>query len=155
MEPNHQRQKRLAQELKLITADPPEGITAGPDDNDNMLLWSASIAGPPGSPYAGGIFFLEIKVPDNYPAKPPLIRFKTPVYHPNISSVDGSVFVDVLGDMWCPALTLPTILVSVQSLLTDPNPKDPCEWDIGREYVDDRERFARTAEEWTVAYAMG
>ena len=57
--------------------------------------------------------------------------------------------------MWCPALTLPTILVSVQSLLTDPNPEDPCEPDIAREYVEDRETFDRTAEEWTVMYAMG
>jgi ubiquitin-protein ligase len=154
MEQNHQRQKRLTQELKLITTDPPDGITAGPND-DEMSFWSASIAGPPGSPYAGGTFFLEIEIPSNYPAKPPSIKFKTAVYHPNISSIDGSVFVDVLGEMWCPALTLSTILVSVQSLLTDPNPEDPCEFDIGREYVDDRETFDKTAEEWTVMYAMG
>ena len=136
MEYEDQRQRRLKRELEIITKDPPEGITAGLA-GDNLSYWSASIAGPQGSPYAGGTFFVAISVPLEYPSKPPSIRFLTHIYHPNISSEDGSVFVDVLGDMWCAALTIPTILVSVQSLLTDPNPEDPCEVDICTSSVDD------------------
>ena len=153
MEPPNQSRKRLKQELDLITKDPPDGITAGPI-GDDMSLWAASIAGPADSPYAGGTFFLEIEIPHNYPAQPPSFKFKTEVYHPNISSIDGSVFVDVLGEMWCPALTIPTLLVSIQSLLTDPNPDDSCEPEIGWEYINDRETFDKTAEEWTMVYAM-
>ncbi len=146
-------EKRLTRELNVFNRDPPDGITAGMDGED-LQYWSASIAGPHGSPYAGGIFFLDIQYPPNYPSKPPIIKFKTPVYHPNISSIDGKVFVNILGDQWCPALTATTILVSIQSLLTDPNPHDPLDSEIGEEYLNKREKFDRTAEEWTEKYAM-
>lgn len=147
-------EKRLRRELNAITRDPPAGITAG-FDGDDIMSWSASIAGPDDSPYAGGVFFLQITYPETYPRHPPTIKFKTKIYHPNISTVDGSVFVDILGRMWCPALTISTLLVSIQSLLTDPNPEDSVEPEIGREYINDREKFDKTAAEWTGKYAMG
>ncbi len=98
-------EKRLRKELLNFNRDPPDGITAGPDGED-LKSWNATIAGPEGSPYADGTFFLHLKYPDNYPFKPPTVKFRTKVYHPNISSVDGTVFVDILGDMWCNALTI-------------------------------------------------
>ena len=149
-----QSEKRLRQELDNITRDPPDGVTAGPDGED-LTSWSASIAGPNDSPYAGGIFFLHLAYPSNYPFVPPTVKFNTKVYHPNISTVDGSVFVDILGDQWCNALTITTLLVSIRSLLTDPNPEDAMEPEIGHEYVNDRETFDQTAWEWTLKYAMG
>ena len=148
------RQRRLEKELAVFNRDPPDGITAGLDGED-LNSWSASIAGPDGSPYAGGIFFLQILYPWNYPFQPPTIKFKTKVYHPNISSDDGSIFVDILGDQWCNALTATTLLVSIRSLLTDANPHDPYDPEIGHEYLTDREKFDKTAEEWTERYAMG
>jgi ubiquitin-conjugating enzyme E2 D/E len=147
-------EKRLSRELYVFNSDPPDGITAGLDGED-LQSWSASIAGPNGSPYAGGTFFLHIQFPWNYPSRPPTIKFKTKVYHPNISSVDGSIFVDILGESWCPALTSMTILVSIQSLLADPNPHDSSDPEIGHEYLNDRKKFDKTAEEWTEKYAMG
>ena len=149
-----QSEKRLRQELDNITRDPPDGVTAGPDGED-LTSWSASIAGPNDSPYAGGIFFLQLAYPSNYPFVPPTVKFNTKVHHPNISTVDGSVFVDILGDQWCNALTITTLLVSIRSLLTDPNPEDAVEPEIGHEYVNDRETFDQTAWEWTLKYAMG
>jgi ubiquitin-conjugating enzyme E2 D/E len=149
-----QFEKRLRQELDNINRDPPDGVTAGPDGED-LKSWSASIAGPDDSPYAGGTFFLHLTYPSNYPFAPPIVKFNTKVYHPNISTEDGSVFVDILGDRWCNALTISTLLVSIRSLLTDPNPEDPVEPEIGHEYVNDRETFDQTAWEWTLKYAMG
>ena len=147
-------EKRLRKELNVFNSDPPDGITAGLDDED-LQSWSASIAGPDGSPYAGGTFFLQILYPWNYPHQPPTIKFKTKVYHPNIDSVDGTIFVDILGDEWCSALTATTLLVSIRSLLTDPNPHDSVDPEIGEEYLNDREKFDKTAGEWTEKYAMG
>jgi len=77
--------------------------------------------GPEGSPYAGGIYFLKINFPEEYPFKPPKIVFRTRVYHCNINA-RGEICLDVLKDNWSPALTISKVLLSICSLLTDPNP---------------------------------
>ena len=148
-----QFKKRLRKELDNFNRDPPDGITAGPDGED-LKSWSATIAGPDGSPFADGTFFLHLRYPDNYPFAPPTVKFKTKVYHPNINDEDGSVYVDILEDQWCNALNITTILVSIRSLLTDPNP-EMGQPEIGHQYVNDREMYDQTAWEWTLKYAMG
>lgn len=149
-----QLEKRLRQELRNFQNNPPDGITAGLDDED-LLSWTATMAGPDGSPYAGGIFFLQIECSLEYPQKPPRIRFMTKVYHPNVSSEDGLIYVDILERNWCPALTIEKLLLSIQSLLTDPNAKDAAEPEIADEYINNREMYDETAWEWTKEYAMG
>ena len=81
------------------------------------------ILGPSGSPYAGGVFFLDIHFPADYPFKPPKVAFKTRIYHCNINS-NGQICLDILKDQWSPALTVSKVLLSVCSLLTDPNPRE-------------------------------
>merc|ERR1711991_359585 len=98
-------------------------ITASLIDNDNIFKWSATISGPSESPYEGGIFYLDINLPDSYPIKPPVISFKTKIFHPNISS-SGAICLDILKSSWSPALTIQKTLLSISSLLTDPNPDD-------------------------------
>ena len=80
--------------------------------------------GPEGSPYHGGIFFLNIEFPADYPFKPPRLVFETPIYHCNINS-NGSICLDILKDQWSPALTISKVLLSICSLMDDPNPNDP------------------------------
>src|ERR1700733_16283768 len=67
--------------------------------------WQATIMGPPDSPYTGGVFFLLIHFPIDYPFKPPKVNFTTRIYHPNINS-NGSICLDILRDQWSPALTI-------------------------------------------------
>ncbi|CAJ0651916.1 8490_t:CDS:2, partial [Entrophospora sp. SA101] len=88
---------------------------------DNLYDWVSTITGPADSPYAGGIFFLDINFPQDYPFKPPKVVFRTRIYHCNINS-SGQICLDILKDNWSPALTISKVLLSICSLLTDANP---------------------------------
>ena len=89
--------KRITKELQEIIKDPPASCSAGPIDNEDVYKWEASIMGPSGSPYGGGVFNLSIDFPTNYPFKPPKVRFVTKIYHPNINS-SGGICLDILKD---------------------------------------------------------
>lgn len=146
------RHKRLLLELKALQQDPPEGINAKPVDS-SCYYWQASITGPQGSPYEGGIFYLFIQIPQSYPLRPPLVRFITKIYHPNISR-HGDIGLDSIHDNWSLALTISKILISIQSLLTDPYTHVCMETDIGLEYCTNRSLFEYKAKIHTWKYAM-
>ena len=75
--------KRLFQEYKQLTLTPPDGITAGPVNEDDLFLWEALIQGPEGTPYEGGVFPAELKFPKDYPLMPPTMKFQCDIWHPN------------------------------------------------------------------------
>jgi ubiquitin-conjugating enzyme E2 D/E len=108
--------------------------------------------GPAESPFAGGVFQLIIHFPTDYPFKPPKIAFTTKMYHPNINSA-GAICLDILKDQWSPALTISKVLLSILSLLTDPNPNDPLDPDIAQVYTNNRVLYDCKAREWTERYA--
>mmetsp|Transcript_24256 Transcript_24256/g.39845 ORF Transcript_24256/g.39845 Transcript_24256/m.39845 type:complete len:161 (-) Transcript_24256:384-866(-) len=143
--------KRIQKELTDLSVDPPGNCSAGPK-GDNLYEWVATIMGPSGSPYHGGVFFLDITFPSDYPFKPPKCVFRTRIYHCNINS-NGNICLDVLKDSWSPALTVSKVLLSICSLLTDPNPHDPLVGSIAHQYLTDRPTHDRTAVEWTRRYA--
>ena len=144
--------KRIAKELSDLERDPPTSCSAGPV-GDDLYHWQASIMGPADSPYAGGVFFLSIHFPTDYPFKPPKISFSTKIYHPNINA-NGNICLDILKDQWSPALTLSKVLLSICSLLTDANPDDPLVPEIAHIYKTDRPKYEATAREWTKKYAV-
>lgn len=144
--------KRIKKELADISKDPPSNCTAGPH-NDDMFFWDATLFGPRDSPYEGGVFFLRIQFPEDYPFKPPRVGFVTRVYHVNVND-KGGICLDILKDQWSPALTISKVLLSICSLLTDPNPDDPLVPEIAKKFKNDREGFNRIAREWTQKYAM-
>uniref|UniRef100_A0AAQ5ZY88 UBC core domain-containing protein n=1 Tax=Amphiprion ocellaris TaxID=80972 RepID=A0AAQ5ZY88_AMPOC len=139
-------------ELTDLSRDPPAQCSAGPVGED-MFHWQATIMGPPDSPYQGGVFFLTIHFPTDYPFKPPKVAFTTRIYHPNINS-NGSICLDILRSQWSPALTISKVLLSICSLLCDPNPDDPLVPEIARIYKTDPVRYNKTAQDWTQKYAM-
>ncbi len=145
--------RRITKELNDIQKDPPTNCSAGPVSQEDMFSWSATIMGPSESPYQGGVFFLSIKFPSDYPFKPPKITFQTRIYHPNINS-NGSICLDILKDQWSPALTICKVLLSISSLLTDANPDDPFVPEIANLYKSDRKAYEKNASDWTKKYAM-
>jgi ubiquitin-conjugating enzyme E2 D/E len=144
--------RRIQKEYNDVVKNPPEGCSCGPVCDD-LFTWTGAIMAPSDSPYAGGVFHLKIEFPTDYPFKAPKIYFTTKIYHPNINSA-GGICLDILKDQWSPALSISKVLLSILSLLTDPNPDDPLVPDIAREYKFDRESYNERAREWTMKYAM-
>ena len=89
--------KRIQNEYKEMKISPPSNCSAGPLNEDNMYEWRATIIGPEDSPYKGGLFFLNITFPTDYPFKPPKVSFVTKIYHPNINA-NGGICLDILKD---------------------------------------------------------
>uniref|UniRef100_A0A7S0NH57 UBC core domain-containing protein n=1 Tax=Phaeocystis antarctica TaxID=33657 RepID=A0A7S0NH57_9EUKA len=144
--------KRIMKELKDLSNDPPANCSAGPHTQDDMFTWKATVMGPQGSPYAGGVFFLNVTFPTDYPFKPPKVQFTTKIYHCNVNS-SGAICLDILKDQWSPALTISKVLLSISSLLTDPNPNDPLVPEIAQLLLKDPKKHDLTAKEWTQKYA--
>ena len=144
--------KRIQNELKELRRDPPASCSAGPE-GDDLFKWEGCIFGPEDSPYMGGVFKLSIQFPVDYPFKPPHVQFVTRIYHPNINS-SGLICLDILKTQWSPALTISKVLLSITSLLTDPNPSDPFVPDIANLYINDRAAYNEKAMEHTIQYAI-
>jgi len=122
--------------------------------NDDFSHWKGTITGPKGSPYEGGVFVIDIEIPKNYPFVPPKMRFDTKVWHPNISSANGAICLDILKNEWSPALTLRTALLSLQALLSCPNADDPQDALVAGQYKGDMKAFENTARYWTETFAQ-
>jgi ubiquitin-conjugating enzyme E2 T len=137
--------QRLKRELVRLQTDPPPGIAAYlTDDNDDLSQWTAHITGPVDSPFEGTIFNISMIIPSRYPMEPPVCQFIRPniPYHPNIDEA-GRICLDTLKrpptGLWSPAVNLTVVLLSLQSLLAEPNPDDGLLPDVSRLYRDNRQ----------------
>ncbi|KAK4744505.1 hypothetical protein SAY87_010817 [Trapa incisa] len=117
-------------ETQRLLSEPAPGISASPSE-DNMRYFNVMILGPTQSPYEGGVFKLELFLPEEYPMAAPKVRFLTKIYHPNIDKL-GRICLDILKDKWSPALQIRTVLLSIQALLSAPNPDDPLSENIAK-----------------------
>ncbi len=142
---------RLNKELEELTNNPPTNCSAGVIDDD-MFHWQATILGPQGSPYEGGIFYLRINFPQDYPFKPPNVSFITKIYHCNINSA-GSICLDILKEQWSPALTISKVLLSICSLMDDQNPQDPLVLEAANLFIKNKDQFIARAQAYTLQYA--
>ena len=145
--------KRLNKEIQDLQKNPVMNCSAGPKYQDDITVWEATIFGPEGTPYAGGVFYLDITFTDEYPYKPPQIYFKTPIYHCNISK-KGGICLDILKDnSWSPALTISKVLLSICSLMADPNPNDPLRQEVAELFKNNKDIHDTNAREYTLVYA--
>ena len=143
---------RIVKETEKLQKEPPPGICASPT-RENPRYFKVVIAGPSASPYEGGIFNLELFLPEEYPMVPPKVRFMTRIYHPNIDKL-GRICLDILKDKWSPALQMRTVLLSIQALLSAPNPDDPLANDVAEHWKKNEREAINTAQQWTRAHAM-
>eukprot|EP01105_Mastigella_eilhardi_P028826 TRINITY_DN97_c0_g2_i5.p1 TRINITY_DN97_c0_g2~~TRINITY_DN97_c0_g2_i5.p1 ORF type:complete len:182 (-),score=53.76 TRINITY_DN97_c0_g2_i5:98-580(-) len=133
---------RLMSDLAQITKEPPEGASAMPISEGNLFAWLATVFGPPDTLWEGGIFQLRLQFPEQYPDKPPKVRFVNEIFHPNVFP-DGTLCLDIIQDKWSPVYSVSSILTSIQSLLTDPNPNSPANPEAARLYAQDRKAYNR------------
>ncbi len=121
--------------------------------NNDYRHWKGRIKGPIDTCYQGGIFDVDIIIPNDYPFKPPKMKFDTKIWHPNISSVTGAICLDILKNEWTPALTIRTALISLQALMCEPVPNDPQDAVVAKQYMSDIKLFNQTAKHWVEEYA--
>ena len=147
--------KRLAGDLKNLKKKPIEGITAEPIDESDLTKWKGRVEGPKGTPFEGGYFHFKINIPANYPFEPPEVKMVTKVYHPNINSETGNICVNILKpDKWTSTNSIQSVLLSLQGLLTKPNPDSPLVGEINKVYVNDINKYNETVREWVKLYAQ-
>ncbi|CAF0787960.1 unnamed protein product [Adineta ricciae] len=158
---------RIMKEFKEVVANESNGIELhmpqgeltrdipNSASNKKEIYLTGSLLGPPDTPYAGAKFNVDIIVVDTYPFNPPKARFTTKIWHPNISSVTGAICLDILKDQWAAAMTIRTVLLSLQALLATPEPDDPQDAVVANQYKKDRKLFEKTARHWANIYANG
>ncbi|CAD7955446.1 unnamed protein product [Amoebophrya sp. A25] len=156
MSSTRRERKRLEKELQDMRAKNAQegGAVTADAVGENIQLWEGKILGPEDSPYNGGIYKINIEIPDDYPYNPPKMKFATKIWHPNISSQTGAICLDVLGKEWSPALSIRTALLSIQALLSAPEPDDPQDAEVAKQYKSSRDEFLSTARYWTETYAI-
>nr|VDD64841.1 unnamed protein product [Brassica oleracea] len=172
--------RRIIKETQRLLSEPAPGISASPSE-ENMRYFNVMVLGPSQSPYEGGVFKLELFLPEEYPMSAPKVscfgleviffytsvrsgssndndleqvRFLTKIYHPNIDKL-GRICLDILKDKWSPALQIRTVLLSIQALLSAPNPDDPLSENIAKHWKSNEAEAVETAKEWTRLYASG
>lgn len=144
-------------EYKQLTNNPPEGIVAGPIAEDNFFEWEALILGPEDTPFEGGVFPAVMTFPTDYPLSPPKMRFTCGIFHPNIYP-DGRVCISILhapgddpmgyessAERWSPVQSVEKILLSVISMLAEPNPESGANVDASKMWREDRQQFNKRA----------
>ncbi|XP_078173272.1 ubiquitin-conjugating enzyme family protein isoform X1 [Carex rostrata] len=144
--------KRIQKEMVDLNANPPRECSAGPK-NDNLYHWIATILGPTGTPYEGGVYFLDIIFPCDYPFNPPTVSFKTRIYHCNVDSA-GKLSLGILKEGWSPATTISKLLLAIRSIIINPDPCiNPLMPNIARLYLTDKAKHDEIAAEWTMRFA--
>jgi ubiquitin-conjugating enzyme E2 A len=137
--------RRLINDFKRFEKEDSNGIFASPLTN-NIMVWEAVIFGPEDTPWEGGSFKLLIEFTEEYPTKPPSIKFITNMFHPNIYA-DGRICLDILTNQWSPIYDVHTVLTSIQSLLSDPNPDSPANAEAARLYTENVQEYYKRVKE--------
>lgn len=128
-------------DFKKIQEDPPSGVSGAPTE-DNIMVWNAIVFGPLETPFEDGTFRLKLVFSEEYPNRPPMVKFISHMFHPNVYA-DGSICIDILQNRWSPTYDVSSILTSIQSLLDEPNPNSPANNCAALLYTDNRREYEK------------
>uniref|UniRef100_A0A0M3HQ42 E2 ubiquitin-conjugating enzyme n=1 Tax=Ascaris lumbricoides TaxID=6252 RepID=A0A0M3HQ42_ASCLU len=129
----------------VFQEDPPAGVSGAPTE-DNILMWEAIIFGPQDTPFEDGTFKLTLEFTEEYPNKPPTVKFISKMFHPNVYA-DGSICLDILQNRWSPTYDVAAILTSIQSLLDEPNPNSPANSLAAQLYQENRREYEKRVQQ--------
>uniref|UniRef100_A0A915NF60 Ubiquitin-conjugating enzyme E2 G2 n=3 Tax=Meloidogyne TaxID=189290 RepID=A0A915NF60_MELJA len=152
--------RRLMTEYRQLVQNPTEGIVAGPKDEENFFEWHCLIAGPEGTCFEHGLFPAKLTFSEDYPLSPPKMQFLCDIFHPNIYP-DGRVCIrlsvrnffykddptgyETSAERWSPVQSVEKILISVVSMLAEPNDESAANVNAAKMWREDREQFELTA----------
>jgi ubiquitin-conjugating enzyme E2 A len=128
-------------DFKKLQEDPPAGVSGAPSEQ-NIMVWEAIIFGPVDTPFEDGTFKLSLEFTEEYPNKPPAVKFISKMFHPNVYA-DGSICLDILQNRWSPTYDVSAVLTSIQSLLDEPNPNSPANSVAAQLYQENRREYEK------------
>ena len=150
--------RRIKDEYKNILENPciNLGLTVGLPDDDNIFKWRASFVAPWDTPYAGGLFFVSLIFPPEYPMRPPKVTFDTPIYHVNVSSESigelGKTSLNIIN-RWRPDYKIKDILISIYSLFYMTNIDCPLNYRMANELRNNKNLYEEKIKYFTRKYA--
>ena len=149
-----QTMKYLKNEFKQLQNDPilSLGATVGLPNPNNIFHWKITLVGPQDTPYAGGMFFLTADFPEDYPNAKPEIKFTNKIYHLNVRESDGHICISTLNQ-WVPNTPMVSVISAIFALFYEQNPYSPFSFSMATQYKLNRNKFNKTAQEWTQKYA--
>jgi ubiquitin-protein ligase len=149
----------LQKEMNEFLEDPDMcddfGVDYWDEDNPNILSWRITILGPPCTFYEGGYFLIKADFTEDYPAKKPTVRFRTKIYHTNVSQYNGNICITTLNN-WEKNANKPSmkdVLEDIIFLMCNQNAKRGYPNDITKEFINDPKKFEKNAKEWCKKYA--
>lgn len=143
--------KQVAKELSILSSDPPEGIKVFTNEEDVTDI-QATIEGPAGTPYEGGLFRVKLVLGKDFPTAPPKGFFMTKIFHPNVAN-NGEICVNTLKKDWKPDLGVKHILLTVKCLLIVPNPESALNEEAGKLLLEKYEDYSKRAQLFTDIHA--
>ncbi|XP_070581174.1 ubiquitin-conjugating enzyme E2 S-like [Ptychodera flava] len=144
--------RQVAKEISELSSDPPEGIKIYPNEEDITDI-QATIEGPAGTPYAGGLFRLKLVLGKGFPSVPPKGFFLTKIFHPNVAS-NGEICVNTLKKDWKPELGVKHILLTIKCLLIYPNPESALNEEAGKLLLEQYDDYSVRAKMMTEIHAI-
>lgn len=141
-------ERRITQELKSLEDSPIDGASIM--DGDDLFNLEVTLDGPEDTVYEGGVFDVKVIIPIEYPFRPPVVTFSTPIYHPNIKSSGeeaGKMCADLISNGWAPTCNIRYVIETVIQILKEPNPESALEPEIAQLFITNREGFDQKARE--------
>lgn len=148
-------ESRILKEIEEMYMNPPDNVTAGPIDDKDIYHWEAVITGPEETDYKDGVFLLDIVIPKEYPYKPPICKFKTKIWHPNIDPDDGHICITTLKQgHWKPSMNIGEVLYTIMLLFYKPNFEDPWNGTAKREFKETPNAYKEKIRKWVKDYSF-